>query len=58
MRLDGSTTQHARDHIIKSFKNDPSITIFLISLKAGGFGLNLTVANKVFMVNSWWNPAV
>ncbi|MCA9781931.1 MAG: SWF/SNF helicase family protein, partial [Candidatus Eremiobacteraeota bacterium] len=39
------------------FQRDPSIPIFLISLKAGGVGLNLTAAGYVFILDPWWNPA-
>ncbi len=53
--LTGQTTQ--RGEIIKQFQNDPDIRIFLISLKAGGVGLNLTSADYVFIVDPWWNPA-
>ncbi|MBK7224727.1 MAG: SWF/SNF helicase family protein [Saprospiraceae bacterium] len=38
------------------FNSDPDIKIFLMSLKAGGVGLNLTVANYVFILDPWWNP--
>jgi len=37
---------------------EKNITVFLISLKAGGVGLNLVAANHVFLVDPWWNPAV
>ena len=40
------------------FQTDNSITVFLISLKAGGFGLNLTSADRVILLDDWWNPAV
>lgn len=52
--LDGSTTRRA--DVIKTFK-DGVAPIFLISLKAGGFGLNLTEADYVFLLDPWWNPA-
>ena len=42
---------------MNSFQNDPSNRIFLISLKAGGVGLNLTAADYVFILDPWWNPA-
>ena len=40
------------------FQNDPAVRLFLISLKAGGLGLNLTAAEYVFLLDPWWNPAV
>ncbi|MCE1190024.1 MAG: DEAD/DEAH box helicase [Ignavibacteria bacterium] len=54
--LDGSTKD--REQIITRFQEDPDIKAFLISLKAGGFGLNLTAADIVFLYDPWWNPAV
>ena len=53
--LTGSTTN--RQVVIDRFKNDPEIMIFLISLKAGGLGLNLTEAGYVCILDPWWNPA-
>lgn len=52
--LDGSTLRRAS--VIKRFK-DGAAPVFLISLKAGGFGLNLTEADYVFLLDPWWNPA-
>jgi SNF2 family DNA or RNA helicase len=46
-----------REKIVTSFQNDPENKIFLISLKAGGVGLNLTAADYVFILDPWWNPA-
>jgi superfamily II DNA or RNA helicase len=46
-----------REKIVNSFQNDPEKKIFLISLKAGGVGLNLTAADYVFILDPWWNPA-
>jgi len=46
-----------REKIVNGFQNDPSNKIFLISLKAGGVGLNLTAADYVFILDPWWNPA-
>lgn len=43
---------------VEKFQDDSSVPVFLISLKAGGFGLNLTAADYVFIVDPWWNPAV
>ncbi len=54
--LDGSTKD--RDAVVQSFQDDKEIPIFLISLKAGGLGLNLTAAGYVFLLDPWWNPAV
>ena len=46
-----------REKIVNSFQNDISNKVFLISLKAGGLGLNLTAADYVFILDPWWNPA-
>jgi superfamily II DNA or RNA helicase len=54
--LDGSTTDRAER--VDNFQNDPTIPVFLISLKAGGSGLNLTAADTVIHFDPWWNPAV
>jgi superfamily II DNA or RNA helicase len=54
--LDGRTRKRAER--IKRFQEDPDCSLFLISLKAGGHGLNLTAANYVFILDPWWNPAV
>lgn len=54
--LDGSTKD--RQAQVERFQNDPSVKVFLISLKAGGLGLNLTKADYVFLLDPWWNPAV
>lgn len=54
--LDGSTTD--RPERIDRFQKDPTISVFLISLKAGGSGLNLTAADTVIHYDPWWNPAV
>ena len=43
---------------VQRFQTDSSITVFLISIKAGGFGLNLTAADRVILLDDWWNPAV
>lgn len=53
--LTGATAD--REKVIKNFTGDKKCRIFLISLKAGGVGLNLTDADYVFMLNPWWNPA-
>jgi len=56
-RIDGRMSSQNRRKNIQSFASDPSVKIFLISLKAGGMGLNLTAANTVFLLDPWWNPA-
>lgn len=56
--FDGSTSAPDREVAIQSFQNDESVRVFLISLKAGGVGLNLTAADYVYIVDPWWNPAV
>jgi non-specific serine/threonine protein kinase len=56
--FDGSTSAPDRETAIQSFQNDESVRVFLISLKAGGVGLNLTAADYVYIVDPWWNPAV
>jgi DNA repair protein RAD16 len=57
VKLDGRMTPQARELVIKSFMTDPHVTIFLVSLKAGGVALNLTEASRVFILDPWWNPA-
>jgi len=54
--LDGQTKD--RKELVEKFQTDSSISCFLISLKAGGVGLNLTAADYVFILDPWWNPAV
>jgi SNF2 family DNA or RNA helicase len=54
--LDGNTSD--RQGEVEAFQSDPRIQVFLISLKAGGVGLNLTAADYVFLLDPWWNPAV
>ena len=56
--FDGSTSAQDREKAIQSFQNDDECRVFLISLKAGGVGLNLTAADYVYIVDPWWNPAV
>ena len=43
---------------MRQFQEDPNCKVFLISLKAGGLGLNLTAADYIFLLDPWWNPAV
>jgi SNF2-related domain/Helicase conserved C-terminal domain len=56
--FDGSTTATDREKAIRAFQDNDSCRVFLISLKAGGVGLNLTAADYVYIVDPWWNPAV
>lgn len=55
--LDGSMTTNARQAEVDRFQNDSTVPVFLISLKAGGTGLNLTGADVVVHFDPWWNPA-
>ncbi len=54
--LDGKTNK--RQERVEAFQNNKDCPLFLISLKAGGHGLNLTAADYVFILDPWWNPAV
>ncbi|HEV8052898.1 MAG TPA: DEAD/DEAH box helicase [Parachlamydiaceae bacterium] len=54
--LDGSTQN--REKVVTEFQENPEVSLFLISLKAGGIGLNLTAADYVFLYDPWWNNAV
>lgn len=56
--FDGSTAAPDREKAIQAFQNNDETRVFLISLKAGGVGLNLTAADYVYIVDPWWNPAV
>ena len=56
--FDGSTTAIDREKAIVNFQENDQVRVFLISLKAGGVGLNLTAADYVYIVDPWWNPAV
>ncbi|MFM9836751.1 MAG: DEAD/DEAH box helicase [Cyclobacteriaceae bacterium] len=56
--LDGSTPLNKRKEQVAKFQEDENVKAFLISLKAGGVGLNLTTADYVYIVDPWWNPAV
>ncbi|WP_433269348.1 DEAD/DEAH box helicase [Actinosynnema sp. CS-041913] len=56
--LHGGTTKKARDEMVRRFQSDDGPSIFVLSLKAGGTGLNLTAANHVIHLDRWWNPAV
>ncbi len=56
--LDGQSSQKARKASVKNFQDNTNIRVFLISLKAGGTGINLTAADYVYIFDPWWNPAV
>jgi non-specific serine/threonine protein kinase len=56
--FDGSTSAPDREKAVQEFQNNTDVRVFLISLKAGGVGLNLTAADYVYIVDPWWNPAV
>jgi SNF2 family DNA or RNA helicase len=58
LRLDGSTPLNKRAELCERFNRDPDWPVLLISLKAGGTGLNLTGADTVIHFDPWWNPAV
>jgi superfamily II DNA or RNA helicase len=58
LRLDGTTAVRRRKEVVESFQGSPEPSVFLLSLKAGGKGLNLTRASYVFHLDPWWNPAV
>ncbi len=58
LRLDGSTPVPQRKKLVQTFQNSMAPSVFLISLKAGGKGLNLTRATYVYHMDPWWNPAV
>jgi len=58
LRLDGSTPSGKRKKIVERFQSGDGPSIFLLSLRAGGQGLNLTRASYVFHLDPWWNPAV
>ncbi len=56
--LHGGTSRHRRDEMVQQFQHKPVPKVMLLSLKAGGTGLNLTEANHVIHYDLWWNPAV
>ena len=56
--LHGGTSKSARDEMVQRFQAEGGPNVFVLSLKAGGTGLNLTAANHVFHYDRWWNPAV
>jgi len=57
VRLDGAMSQANRQNAVDRFNMDPLVKVFLVSMKAGGLGLNLTGGSRVFLLDPWWNPA-
>ncbi len=57
LRIDGSYSSAQRRESVHEFQSNDKVEVFLISLKAGGTGLNLTAADYVFILDPWWNPA-
>ncbi|GAA5829809.1 hypothetical protein JCM11251_007888 [Rhodosporidiobolus azoricus] len=57
-RLDGSMDREKRNAAMEAFKSDPSTEVLLVSLRAGGVGLNLTAGRRVYLMEPFWNPAV
>ena len=57
VKLNGGMAASAREAALTSYKEDPRIVVILISLKAGGVALNLTVASHIYLMDPWWNPA-
>ncbi|OAY75863.1 putative SWI/SNF-related matrix-associated actin-dependent regulator of chromatin subfamily A member 3-like 3, partial [Ananas comosus] len=58
LRFDGKLSQKQREKVLKEFSENGDKLVLLMSLKAGGVGLNLTAASNVFLMDPWWNPAV
>ncbi|CAM0911133.1 unnamed protein product [Alopecurus aequalis] len=58
LRFDGKLSQKHREKVLKEFSESQDKLVLLMSLKAGGVGLNLTAASNVFLTDPWWNPAV
>ncbi|KAK2984529.1 hypothetical protein RJ640_025026 [Escallonia rubra] len=58
VRLDGTLNQQQREKVIKQFSEESNVLVLLMSLKAGGVGINLTAASNAFVLDPWWNPAV
>ncbi|KAF7152649.1 hypothetical protein RHSIM_Rhsim01G0209100 [Rhododendron simsii] len=58
VRLDGTLNLQQREKVIKQFSEESNILVLLMSLKAGGVGINLTAASNAFVLDPWWNPAV
>ncbi|ORZ23502.1 SNF2 family N-terminal domain-domain-containing protein [Absidia repens] len=57
-RYDGSMAVKTRTAMIETYRNDPSMEVLLVSTRCGSLGLNLTMANRVILMDVWWNPAL
>ena len=57
-RLDGTMKRDDRTRAMDALKHDPACEVLLVSLRAGGVGLNLTAAQRVYLMDPYWNPAV
>ena len=57
-RLDGTMTRQQREEAMLQFQEEPGIEVFLVSLRAGGFGLNLVSACRAYLIDPYWNPAI
>ncbi len=57
-RLDGTMKREERQRAMDALKYDPKTEVLLVSLRAGGVGLNLTAARRVYLIDPYWNPAV
>jgi len=58
LRMDGQTSKHDRDDVLRQFREDPSVDILMLTTKVGGLGLSLTTADTVIFVEHDWNPQV
>lgn len=58
LRLDGSMAHAARGAVLEKFRTDSSYRVFLMTLRTGGVGLNLTSASRAILLSPWWNPQV
>ena len=56
-RLDGSMSRKKREAAMDTFRQDPKVPVFLMSLKAGNLGVNMTAGNYCYLMDPWWNPA-
>ena len=58
VRLDGTMSQKQREAVLKQFNRSKTSLVMIVSTKSGGVGLNLVRANRVYMMDTWWNEAV